>query len=191
MSVRTLRVMIYLAVAALAAVAGFALHRLWNGPQAVTAPGLPPSVTAAHTALLGEPRPEFSLPSLSAGKPVSIRHWDGKVILLNFWATWCPPCRREIPTFVDLYGKYRGRGFRIVGVAIDDPQKVRAFVEDFAVDYPQLVGDQDAAAVSRRYGNRYGALPYSVLIDRTGIIRFARPGELPRELLETELQRLL
>jgi peroxiredoxin len=190
MSVRSMRVLIYLAVASLAAIAGFALHHLWNGSRAIPGPDLPASAVAAHTALLGEIRPEFSLPSLS-GEPVSIRRWDGKVILVNFWATWCPPCRREIPAFMDLFGNYRERGFQIVGVAIDDPDKVRSFVHNLGVDYPQLVGEQDAAKVSERYGNRYGALPYSVLIDRTGIIQFVRPGELRRELLESELKKLL
>jgi peroxiredoxin len=190
MTVRGMRALTYLVVASLAAIAGFALHHLWNSSRAVPGPGLPPSVVATHAALLGQSRPEFSLTSLS-GEPISIRRWDGQVILLNFWATWCPPCRREIPAFVDLFGKYRERGFQIVGVAIDDPDKVRSFVHDFGVDYPQLVGEQDAARVSERYGNRYGALPYSVLIDRTGIIRFIRPGELPSELLETELKKLL
>lgn len=135
-------------------------------------------------------RPDFVLPDLE-GKPHSIAEWDGKILLINFWATWCPPCRDEIPDFLEVRDAYKDKGFEIVGVAIDDADSVRDFVDVLEIDYPILHGKGDAQAISQRYGNRSGALPYSVLIDREGHIRFSGAGRLPRASLEKAIDSLL
>jgi peroxiredoxin len=145
---------------------------------------------AVQTDLVGTPRPEFTLPDLG-GNSQPFGQWDGQVVLVNFWATWCPPCRREMPDFMALREQYNAQGFEIVGVAIDDASMVRDFVEELGVNYPIVHGSGDAAEVSKAYGNRLGALPYSVLVDREGLIRFIKPGELHKEELETELLKLL
>ena len=138
----------------------------------------------------GAARPNFSLPDLD-GQVHAISEWDGKVLLVNFWATWCPPCRQEIPDFIEVRRKYADRGFEIVGVAIDDVDSVRDYVDVLEIDYPILWGRTDATAISRQYGNRTGALPYSVLIDRQGRIRFSGAGRLPMHSLEKAVLSLL
>lgn len=183
--------LVYLVVALAAATIGFGLYQMWN-PAPIAKPAtLPPQSSATGSVdPVGQARPEFILPDLE-NKPVSIRQWEGKVILLNFWATWCPPCREEIPAFMEVLKHYGNRGFEIVGIAVDDREAVLEFTKQLGVDYPQLIGDQNAVEIAERYGNRYGALPYSVLIDRQGIIRFSKPGEFPREQLEAQLESLL
>lgn len=181
------------AVSLLAGAAGYGLYHYTRGepsPQALAHPADGAALPAVDASLIGQPRPEFVLPDLE-GRPRNINQWAGKVVLVNFWATWCPPCRREIPAFIEVREAYADQGFEIVGVAIDEPEQVQDFVDGMGVDYPILVGALDASEIARQYGNRYGALPYSVLIDRDGRIRFIQPGELTRQSLEAELQRLL
>lgn len=181
------------AVSLLAGAAGYGLYHYTGGGHpspALAQPAEDTALPAVDAELIGRPRPEFVLPDLE-GKPRNINQWAGKVVLVNFWATWCPPCRREIPAFIEVREAYADQGFEIVGVAIDEPQQVQDFVDGMGVEYPVLVGALEASEIARQYGNRYGALPYSVLIDRDGRIRFIQPGELTREALEAELKRLL
>ena len=131
-------------------------------------------------------RPVFSMQDTS-DKQHSIKEWDGKVILLNFWATWCPPCRREIPAFINIYDKYRDKGFMIVGVALDSKQNAIDFVDPMGINYPILVGEQDGIALTQEYGNDLGVLPYTVIIDRQGIIR----QTVRHELSEQEAEKLI
>ena len=134
--------------------------------------------------LLGRRRPDFTLGSTD-GSWVSASDFDGQVLLINFWATWCVPCRAEMPMLSELHRQYAGQGLRVLGIALDDVQPARDFVTELGIAYPVLVGMADVIATSRAYGNRAGLLPYSVLIDRAGIVRWSRLGELSRaELLE-------
>ncbi len=144
----------------------------------------------AAIAKKGSKRPDFSLPDLE-GKSHSISEWDGKVVLVNFWATWCPPCLEEMPAFISLKETYGEQGFEIIGVAIDEKGAIIDFVDSFGVNYPVLHGQADASAVTRLYGNKIGALPYSVLLDRDGIVRFTRAGGLSKRKLESELIKYL
>lgn len=180
--------LVYLVVAVGAASAGFGLYHTWRTETVTRATQSPPAPFA--TELIGQHRPAFTLPDLNA-KSVSIDRWNGNVVLLNFWATWCPPCRKEIPEFVKTLKRFEQRGFRIVGIAIDNPGAVKEFVTSLDADYPQLIAEQNGIELAKRYGNHYGALPYSVLLDRMGIIRFIKPGELRREELEPQLEKLL
>lgn len=184
-----------IAVSAVAGLAGYGLYHYMRGPAATAATGAPTvsradGLPAPEQDLLGQLRPEFVLPDL-AGTPRNINQWSGKVLLVNFWATWCPPCRKEMPSFIALKEQYGAQGFEIVGVAIDDPQEVQDFIDTLGVNYPVLVGALDASEIAKQYGNRYGALPYSVLIDRNDRMRFIQPGELTHETLERELKALL
>jgi thiol-disulfide isomerase/thioredoxin len=140
--------------------------------------------------LIGSRRPDFALPDLQE-VPRSIGEWDGMLLVINFWATWCPPCRKEIPVFIDLQEKYRGRGLRFVGVAIDDLEAVQKYAEEVGINYPILHGDIEAFEVSRGYGNQLGALPFTVVIDRKGIIVLSRPGEISRTEVEQVIQTYL
>ena len=140
--------------------------------------------------LLGQARPDFTLGDLS-GNPVSAAEFDGQVVLVNFWATWCTPCIEEMPMLSSLHQIYSDRGFEVVGIALDDPEKAVDFVAQLEIDYPVLVGTTDAILVGRRFGNRAGMLPYSVLVDSEGIVRWSHLGALDREELETRIQSLL
>lgn len=135
-------------------------------------------------------RPDFTLPDVD-GKMHSISEWDGKIVLVNFWATWCPPCRREIPGFIELKKAYADQGFEIVGVAIDDVDKVRDFIDRVGINYPVLHGQGNANRVAEAYGDTMNSLPYSALLDREGKIRFSGAGGLTKASLEKALKSLL
>ena len=175
--------LIMAAVAVVAALAGAGTARwLAGGPPA-------PAALPADDAPAARPGP-FTLPDL-AGRDRSVSEWAGQVLLVNFWATWCPPCRREMPLLVDLQDELGSRGLQVVGVAIDEPGAVRDFVADHAIDFPVLVGGEEAIRAARDYGNRQGALPYSVVIDRSGRVAGRFPGELTRDRVAGLLEGLL
>ncbi len=135
-------------------------------------------------------RPDFSLPDLD-GKLQSINNWNGKVIMVNFWASWCPPCRREIPGLNRLYKNYQKQGFVILGIALDDSQSVRNFVDPLGINYPILLGGKTGIKISNAYGNELGALPFTVIINRKGRIIRAHPGELSYKQAEALITPLL
>jgi peroxiredoxin len=149
-----------------------------------------PEANAAAQAMVSKKVPEFTLPDLD-GKTRNIREWDGSVIVLNFWATWCPPCRKETPMFVELQESLGERGLQFVGVAIDDAAKVQDFMDTYGVNYPMMIGSEDAIEVAKKYGNKFGALPYTVIIDRQGTIAHVTRGELKREVAERTIRSLL
>lgn len=141
-------------------------------------------------AMVSQMRPVFNLPDLQ-GKVRSIAEWDGQVVVLNFWATWCPPCKKEMPAFIELQEQYGTQGLQFVGVALDDAVKVENFIETMGVEYPILVGGDDALAVSSQYGNSYGALPYTAVIARDGTITATYRGEVTKKQIESDLEKLL
>lgn len=195
MQTKNRRLMMPVIMLLLAAVAGFSLYQFTHQQEAetitTTAVTQPRAKTpATPKGLIGTPRPDFTLPDLE-NKPRNISEWDGKVLLVNFWATWCPPCRREMPGFIELKAQYGSQGFEIVGIAIDTPDLAQDFADAIGVNYPILHGQMDATKISTEYGNRMGALPYSILIDRTGKIHSMRAGELSKALLEEQLKTLL
>ncbi|CAK0744926.1 cytochrome c biogenesis protein CcmG, thiol:disulfide interchange protein DsbE [Gammaproteobacteria bacterium] len=132
----------------------------------------------------------FSLLDVS-GQRHDSNEWLGRVVLLNFWAPWCPPCRKEIPGFVNLHHTYHAQGLMVVGVAIDQLAEVLSFVTNFKVDYLNLLGEESGAELAVRYGNRSGGLPYTVIIDRTGKVVRARLGELSAADAEQFIRPLL
>ena len=137
--------------------------------------------------LLGQRRPDFTL-SDSHGASVSAGDFLGDVWLVNFWATWCTPCVEEMPMLSRLQQDYIGQGVNIVGIALDDAERASQFASDMAISYPVLVGQADVVVTGRRYGNNTGMLPFSVLIDTEGIIRWTHLGPLTREQLEHQIQ---
>jgi peroxiredoxin len=173
-------------VALLAAAGGYFVAMQLVGP-----PPLPAEASAvpAPEAPVGQRRPDFRLAD-AAGDPVTAADFDGRVVLLNFWATWCAPCVEEMPMLSRLQRDYSGQGLQVVGIAVDDPVRARAFADDLGLDYPLLFGTGEAMLVGRRYGNASGMLPYSVLIDEAGIVRWAHLGAVSREQLETHIARL-
>jgi len=133
---------------------------------------------APHAVVKIPPRlPDFSL-SDPHGKRTSIATWAGKSLILNFWATWCAPCRREIPLLKSLSGEWRDRGVEVVGVAVDQPDKVAAYAVDLKIPYPILVGEQDALDVAAALGVGEPVFPFTVFTDRKGQVVALYVGEL-------------
>ena len=168
-----------------AGLGGYSLYHKWNAPSGHAAPGRPPGGV-----LIGSRRAAFTLNDLD-GKPHAISEWEGKVVLINFWATWCPPCRREIPLLSALHRDLSASGFSVLGVAMDDLDKVQSYIKEYDVPYPNLSGQNNVAKISAQLGNAAGSLPYSVIIDRHGIIRYLHLGELNRDMALQQIQPLL
>lgn len=123
--------------------------------------------------------PHFALQDLS-GKSTSIGSWNGKSLVINFWATWCAPCRSEIPLLKTLAVDWAGRDFAVIGIAVDYPDKVREFVGKLKIDYPVLVGEQDALEVAAKFGMDSPAFPFTVFTDRRGEVVALFIGEMHR-----------
>jgi thiol-disulfide isomerase/thioredoxin len=134
--------------------------------------------------------PELRLPEID-GEKVSTDLWADKVVVLNFWATWCPPCLRELPLFDELQRMYSKDHLQIVGIAVDDEPNVEAFLLEHPVGFPILLGDADAIEISRRLGNRLQGLPFTVIFDRRGKRVYGRTGEMTRDSLSEYLEPLL
>jgi thiol-disulfide isomerase/thioredoxin len=123
--------------------------------------------------------PAFSLSDLK-GKATPISVWSGKSLVINFWATWCAPCRREIPLLKTVASEWAGRDITVVGIAVDYQDKVLDFAREFKIDYPLLIGEQDALDVAAKFGMDSPALPFTVFTDRRGEVVTLFVGELHR-----------
>ena len=163
---------------------------LWGGTQLVKWLVSNSEGQKVADAMVKKAMPEFTLPDID-GVQHNIHEWKGNVIVLNFWATWCPPCRKETPMFVELQEQWGAQGLQFVGVAIDEINKVKEFMDTYGVNYPMLIGVDDAIEISKAYGNRFGALPYTVIIDRNGDIAHVQRGELERDMAVKTIQALL
>jgi len=125
------------------------------------------------------------------GGTQSLEQWRGQVLVVNYWATWCAPCREEIPGFVRLQERYGSRGLQFVGIAIDQPDKVAEFASEFRINYPLLLGGLETIELLRQAGNRAGVLPYTLVFDRKGNLVSREPGGLKEARLENLIQPLL
>lgn len=131
-----------------------------------------------------------SLPNLD-NQPQAITQWQGKVLVVNFWAPWCPPCREEIPGFISLQKKYGDKGLVFVGIALDEPGRVQAYADEIGINYPVLIGGPEAGQLSAAAGNRLGGLPYTVVIDRQGKAVGNFTGAVAEKKLEDLIKPLL
>jgi thiol-disulfide isomerase/thioredoxin len=132
----------------------------------------------------------ISLPD-AAGKDEALAQWKGKVVVVNFWATWCAPCREEMPEFVRAQRELGGKGLQFVGIAIDEPDKVSRFVNELGLNYPALIGGYGAMELSKALGNQMMALPFTVVLDRSGRIVHTQLGPLRDAKLRSIVGELL
>jgi peroxiredoxin len=150
----------------------------------------PPPKPASHLKAEAsrKPAPNFSLKDAD-GRVVQLSDFRGKVVLLNFWATWCDPCRIEIPWFVEFERQHKGQGFAVVGVSMDEDgwQAIKPFVSETGINYRVLLGDEK---VSDLYGG-IDSLPTSFVIDREGRIAAVHIGLVSKSRYENDLQQLL
>jgi thiol-disulfide isomerase/thioredoxin len=131
-----------------------------------------------------------SFPDL-AGKPRRLQEWHGQPLLCNFWATWCAPCREEIPLLVAAQQQFAKNGLQVVGIAIDSAANVRQFAESVKIAYPVLVAGAEAIALMEKLGNASGALPFTVLLDRQGRLADRRLGAYSEAQLRDALGTLV
>ena len=121
----------------------------------------------------------------------AFEQWRGKVLVVNFWATWCTPCREEIPGFIKFQERFRQDGVQFVGVAIDQKQRVAPYAREMGINYPLLVGGLETMEFARQLGNQRGVLPFTLVVDRAGRINTAEIGILRPDKLESLLKPLL
>lgn len=180
--------LMYVVIALSAVAAGYFMSTYLSSPAPANVPAF---VATAHSSnLIGSYRPDFKLGS-QTGEFVTPDDFQGKTLLINFWATWCAPCREEMPMLVELQSQYADAGLQVLGIALDEAEKVREFVQEFGISYPNLVGMTDVMETNFNYGNQSGALPYSVLVDADGIIRWQYSGALQHDELVEILQKHL
>lgn len=127
----------------------------------------------------------------SDGRMQSLEQWRGKLLVVNFWATWCPPCREEMPELSRFHERYRDQGIVVLGIATDDVAKIRDFSRETKVSYPLLAGDLDAMNLGNALGNNKGILPYTVILDRDGGVVKTYFGRVNSIMLEEALLPLL
>ena len=132
----------------------------------------------------------LSLPD-THGEDQALSQWKGKVVVVNFWATWCEPCREEMPEFIQTQRELGGQGVQFVGIAIDELDKVIPFEKTLALNYPVLIGGYGAMELSKTFGNRLAALPFTVIVDRHGKIAHTQLGRLKPPQLRSILKQLL
>lgn len=136
-----------------------------------------------------EKMPEFSEKNITADGVVASKDFAGKVLLVNFWATWCPPCRKEIPALIGIHEKYKDRGFSVIGISMDEGGRrvVEKFVKKLEVNYPVFIGD---AKIGRGFGGVMG-IPVTFLVDRKGNLVKRLDGYISEKVLVKQLELLL
>lgn len=125
------------------------------------------------------------------GRQQALKQWQGKVIVLNFWATWCPPCREEMPELSAMQDQYKNQNMVIIGLSTDDLDKTKDFIKTAPVNYPILAGDMEAMNLAETLGNNRGILPYTVIIDTNGKVVEHFFGRVNQPLLEKTILPLL
>jgi thiol-disulfide isomerase/thioredoxin len=201
------RVLVVLLLLLFAVWAGFRLHSsrsestaFVSVPAGKASPSLPTDAAAdasmegasLQAAPIPEILPPFSINDLQ-GRPTSAAAWSGKSLVMNFWATWCAPCQREVPLLKALSTEWSDRNVEVVGIAVDHPDKVQGFAQQFKIPYPLLVGEQNALDLATKLGLSTPVFPFTVFTDRRGHVVALFIGELHRpqaDLILSVLQNL-
>lgn len=153
-----------------------------NSATSFSPPAVAPNASKALLAL--------TLPDL-AGTPQALGQWKGKILVVNYWATWCPPCKEEMPAFSRIHEKYAANGVQFVGISIDSAEKVKKFQSASPVRYPLLLGSMENMQTTVDLGNAAQGLPFTVILDRQGEVYSTKLGKLPESVLEERLMALL
>ncbi len=164
------------------AVIGLAAGLIFGLDGRKSEPGPDPAASAALNGL--------ALPDVE-GREQRIDQWRGKVVVVNFWATWCAPCREEMPEFIKAQAELGPKGLQFVGIAVDQPDKVRQFASEIGLNYPTLIGGFGAMELSKTLGNSVMALPFTLVLDRKGTIVHTQLGTLKPDKLSSIVGKLL
>jgi len=147
----------------------------------ITLPGVGAGETVTHRLA-----PAFTLPGMD-GKPHELGEWRNKVVLLNFWASWCSPCQTEIRDLVGYQSQFGARGLQIVGIGLDDEVKLRNVQRTLGINYPVLLANAPGNPLMAGFGNRLGIVPYSVLISREGKVVYTHAGIMSQEIFAEQV----
>ena len=170
---RHARLAIVAAVTLAVGLAAFFISRMLLTPE-------PPAPPTIQPAVIPETRPDVTLADRE-GKQRALSEWDGQPLVINFWATWCAPCRREIPMLNALAAEEAAAGVEVIGIAIDFREDVLKYLEKMPIDYTVLIGEQDGMAAARAFGMESIGLPFTAFTDRQGRIATIHVGELHKE----------
>ena len=125
------------------------------------------------------------------GEQHSLRQWNGQILVVNFWATWCAPCREEIPELIKLQEEFSQKGAQVIGIAIDRTEPVRAYAREMNINYPILLAEAQGIALSQKLGNQKGALPFTIILDENGKLMHRKLGKVSYSELRPLLHNLL
>jgi thiol-disulfide isomerase/thioredoxin len=173
---RWLRAAVIVTVALVAGSAGYYFNRLDSSSKL--------AATAANSLVRA---PLYSLD----GKPQTLLQYQGNVLVINFWATWCAPCREEIPALKKIQSKHAANGVKIVGIALDNASKVKEYAQEMNIGYALLIGGAETLSIGKDLGNQAGVLPFTLVLDRTGTVAFTHTGALTESALGAVLRPLL
>jgi thiol-disulfide isomerase/thioredoxin len=164
--------------------AGYLLNTRWRVQPAA---GLPPATVPVHEI---RPLENWSFDDMN-GQERPMSEWSGDLIVVNFWATWCAPCRKEIPGFIVLQDRYAGDRVQFIGIAFDRVEAVRPYAEEQGINYPILIGEEAVARYMRVLGNTIGALPFSAIIGRDGRVLQTHQGAWTEDAVDSAIRAAL
>lgn len=177
----------YIVIVAVALIVGVIYLNKPGSGNAATTQSLPAENAAMETPSDGNMAPDFALTS-TEGKTIRLSDFRGKVVVVDFWATWCPPCKAEIPDFIKLYSQYKSDGFQMLGISVDQGglAVVKPFIKNFGINYPIMLANSQ---VVQDYGG-ISAIPTTFVIDKQGHVRASFVGYRPVSVFEKLIKQL-
>jgi thiol-disulfide isomerase/thioredoxin len=137
-----------------------------------------------------EALPAFNLPD-GSDKSHDISEWRGKILIINFWATWCPPCKKEIPEFIELQNQYSAQGLQFIGIALEDKESVSEYMKTVNFNYPVLIAEDQGIALAFKLGDHSGTVPFTIVVDQEGQIIYRHQGNFSKEQILDVITPLL